>query len=70
MRHLNQMKGGSQDESPYYHSFGKFVQHEDFVNFDVQSDDFPMNMEYSNIERVFSEHSEKLPHLRLVFKDE
>jgi len=59
------MKGGSQEESPFYHSFGKFIQH-DFSKFDTEINDYPMNMDVDNI----MDYSEKLPHLRLVFKDQ
>jgi len=36
----------------------------------VQTDDFPINMNYPDFEKIASNYTEKLPHLRLVFKDD
>jgi endonuclease III-like uncharacterized protein len=46
------------------------VQPDDFINFDAQSDDFPMNMDYPDFDNLAKNFTEKLPHIRLVFKDE
>lgn len=53
LRSQNLMVGGNCDASPYYHSFGQFIQH-DFGKFDpVQTtEDFPMDMRYSNLPKL------------------
>jgi hypothetical protein len=73
-RHVNLLKGGFQADSPFYHSFGNFV-HFDFSTFDPEWTDlkkpefFPLNMEYKNMELIKSKCQQKLPHLRMAFKD-
>ena len=52
LRSLNQMKGGFTDESPFYHSFGSFINYDSKPFDGPVSDDFPMNMEYNDVESL------------------
>lgn len=69
-RNINKLKGSNSSASPFYHSFGHFLQH-DFGAFDAEScDDFPMNMDYLNLEKLATQVPQKFPHLRLIIKDD
>lgn len=64
---LNQLKGGNFKSSKFYHSLGNFVEGE-YSRFDSEVADFPIDMSYSS--EVLLENKQKLPHQRLVFKDD
>ena len=64
---LNQLKGGNFRSSQFYHSLSNFVEGE-YSNFDSEATDFPIDMNYPT--EVLLENKQKLPHQRLVFKDD
>lgn len=43
------IKSGFSEDSPFYHSFGAFIQH-DFQRFDTEVKDFPVDLEYQDIQ--------------------
>lgn len=70
LRHINLMKGGNHHESGYFHSFDNFLSH-DFKLFDGEKNqDFPMNMEYPDVEGLAQLFPYKFPQQRLIMKDQ
>lgn len=70
LRHINLMKGGNHHESDYFHSFDNFLTH-DFKLFDGDKNtDFPINMDYPDVDKLAQLYPHKFPHQRLIMKDQ
>ena len=65
LRSTAELKGG-EDSSTFHHTFGPFTDMSD-----LQADaDFPIDMSYKDFPAMARDHSDKLPHQRLLLNDE